>query len=400
METTKPPVPPKQSPEEALRSLPPQPSVRRLRGRAILMLLGAFALIITGRMVERLFSRHARLETEDRMASVKTRPADEMLERSPMGMLPSDYSFIPPPRPPAEVPAEPKQVEPEVPVPEPDPEMIRRLEEMRQELKEAMDSPIAFSGFRSGRGPASSGRSGSTSANRYDPGALPSAEHLRQADSRARDFFADSANIETSVRSSLQRPQSPYEIKAGTIIPAALVTGINSDLPGDLIGQVTSNVFDSVTGRYLLIPQGSRLLGRYNSEVKHGHDRVLIAWQRLLLPNGDSIVLDAMPGTDAAGVSGLSDRVDFHVDRLIGATVLSTMIALGSNFAANINPDREELVITANTVAEQAARSAQQIIDRELSVQPTVLVRPGTPFHVLVNRDLPLRPYMHVSNRR
>lgn len=195
-------------------------------------------------------------------------------------------------------------------------------------------------------------------------------------------------------------PRSPYEIKAGTIIPAALVTPINSDLPGDVIGQVTVNLYDTITGRYLLIPQGSRLLGRYNSEVLNGHDRALIAWQRLILPNGYSIVLDVMPGTDAAGVAGMSDGVDWHTKQLLGATMLSTLIALGGNLAADIDPNRRELSTVAETVAQDASRTGQRVIDRQLDRKPTIIIREGMPFNVLVNKDIELAPYEPVITRR
>ncbi|MGB0715130.1 MAG: TrbI/VirB10 family protein [Phycisphaerae bacterium] len=397
-----PPPPPKQSPEEVLRAYPPRPGVRRLRGRVILMLVAGVGLIIAGRMIERLFNRHAHRSAQNEMNAIQMRPTEDMLERGPMAGLPDDYTFIPPPAPksaPAPTPEQKVEVQPPPATP-PDPEMLKRLEQMRKELEQAMDSPIVFTGRRSASSNTMAPRPDSTTGQFQPPGFGFGNEDLRHPDTRVRDFFSDASNVASRVKSDMQPPISPYEVKAGTIIPAALLTGINSDLPGDIIGQVTSNVYDSVSGRYLLIPQGSRLIGRYSSQVEHGHNRVLIAWQRLILPDGYSIALDAMPGTDEAGVSGMADRVDYHTDRLVGATMLSTLLALGSNFAANIDPEREELVITANTVAEQTSQTAQHIIERELSVQPTVTIRPGMAFNVLVNRDLPLKPYVPVRNHR
>ena len=156
---------------------------------------------------------------------------------------------------------------------------------------------------------------------------------------------------------------------------------------------VTQNVFDSVTGKYLLIPQGSRLLGRYSSVVGNGENRVLIAWQRLILPNGDSIVLDAMPGTDQEGQSGLHDKVDYHFRKLAEAAALSTAIAYGGNLAINPNSTSTNQDVVGNTIAQEASQIGQRIINRQLDVQPTITIRPGWPFRILVNKDMILRPY-------
>ncbi len=208
-----------------------------------------------------------------------------------------------------------------------------------------------------------------------------------------RDFLNRASAVDTYLAQPLIKPASPYEIQAGTVIPGALVTGINSDLPGQIIGVVTQNVFDSVTGRYLLIPQGSRLLGRYSSVVGNGENRVLIAWQRLILPNGDSIVLDAMPGTDQEGQSGLHDKVDYHFRKLAEAAALSTAIAYGGNLAINPNSTSTNQDVVGNTIAQEASQIGQRIINRQLDVQPTITIRPGWPFRILVNKDIILKPY-------
>ena len=208
-----------------------------------------------------------------------------------------------------------------------------------------------------------------------------------------RDFLNRASAVGTYLAQSLIKPASPYEIQAGTVIPGALVTGINSDLPGQIIGVVTQNVFDSVTGKYLLIPQGSRLLGRYSSVVGNGENRVLIAWQRLILPNGDSIVLDAMPGTDQEGQSGLHDKVDYHFKKLAEAAALSTVIAYGGNLAINPNSTSTNQDVVGNTIAQEASQIGQSIINRQLDVQPTITIRPGWPFRILVNSDMILKPY-------
>ncbi len=173
-------------------------------------------------------------------------------------------------------------------------------------------------------------------------------------------------------------------------------TAINTDLPGEVIGQVTENVYDTVTGNYLLIPQGSKLLGKYQSLVTNGQNRALVVWQRLISPNGNSIVLDGMPGTDEAGQAGLQDKVDYHLDKLAEATALTTALAYGGNLARNPNSSsgNNGQDVVGDTVAQQVNRIGEKVIDRELDVQPTITIRQGWPLRVLVNKDMILEPYV------
>ena len=152
-----------------------------------------------------------------------------------------------------------------------------------------------------------------------------------------RAFVDRASDAATRSTQALLSPASPYQVMAGTIIPAALVTGINSDLPGQVIATVTEAVYDSATGRHLLIPQGSRLLGRYDSQVAFGQRRVLLVWTRLVLPDASSITLDRLPGVDPAGYTGLEDDVDWHWKQLLAGAALSTLIGVGAELAA---PDR------------------------------------------------------------
>ncbi len=200
----------------------------------------------------------------------------------------------------------------------------------------------------------------------------------------------------TTAPDRLSRPASPFVVQAGTIIPAALITGIRSDLPGQITAQVTQAVFDSPTGRAELIPQGARLIGIYDSHVAFGQSRVLLVWTRLIMPNGRSIVLERQPAADAAGYSGLEDEVDNHWKELLGAAALSTLLAVGTE--VNSGTD----VTNANSAIIQALRrglgesinqAGQQIVRRNLNIQPTLTIRPGFQVRVIVNRDLVLEPY-------
>ncbi len=190
----------------------------------------------------------------------------------------------------------------------------------------------------------------------------------------------------------LQDPPSPFVLQAGAMIPAALVTGIKSDIPGQIVGQVTENVYDSVAGRYLLIPQGSKLIGIYDTQVAHGQSRVLLAWTRLILPNGRSIVLEKQPAGDAAGYAGLRDRVDRHWGELFGAAALSTILGIGAQLGED---PRDSDIVRAlrDGSSDTFNQVGQQAVGRSLNIAPTLTIRPGAPVRVMVTRDLILEPY-------
>jgi type IV secretion system protein TrbI len=190
----------------------------------------------------------------------------------------------------------------------------------------------------------------------------------------------------------LANPASRYVVQAGAVIPAALITGIRSDLPGQVTAQVTEHVYDSPTGKYLLIPQGSKLIGVYDSQVSFGQDRVLLVWTRLIMPNGRSIVLERQPGADTQGFAGLEDEVDHHWKRLLGAAALSTLLGVGSELGAT-NNDNAVIQALRRGSSDSLNQTGQQIVRRNLNIQPTLTVRPGFPVRVIVGRDLVLAAY-------
>ncbi len=193
----------------------------------------------------------------------------------------------------------------------------------------------------------------------------------------------------------LVTPRSPYELLAGTVIPAALLTGIDSDLPGNIIATVTQNVYDTVTGRTLLVPQGARLLGVYDSQIGYGQRRVLLVWTRLILPNGASIVLGRLPGTDPEGYDGLTDRVDWHWKRLLAGAAVSTLLGATAELAVPSQYGGSQSVVYASLQGLQGTMNqvGQEITRRNLDIQPTITIRPGFPVRVIVNKDLILAPY-------
>lgn len=203
-------------------------------------------------------------------------------------------------------------------------------------------------------------------------------------------FVNAAVDRRTTSPDRLAAPASPYVVQAGTIIPGALITGIRSDLPGEITAQVTENVYDSPTGRSLLIPQGSRLIGQYDSQVAFGQTRVLLIWTRLILPSGKSIVLEREPGADAAGYSGLEDQVDEHWGALFKAALLSTLLSVGSE-AGTSNSENSLIQAIRSGASQSFNQTGQQIVGRNLNIQPTLTIRPGFPVRVIVNRDLVFR---------
>lgn len=205
-------------------------------------------------------------------------------------------------------------------------------------------------------------------------------------------FLNRPADRRTVSPDRLEKAASPYVVQAGSVISAALLTGIRSDLPGQIAAQVTENVYDSPTGRYLLIPQGTRLVGQYDSQVAFAQSRVQFVWTRLLLPNGQSIVLERQPGSDPQGYSGAEDDVDHHWGLLFKAALLSTILSVGAQVGVGDSENNLAQAIRLGA-SNSISQTGQQIVGRNLNVQPTLTIRPGFPVRVIVNRDLVLTPY-------
>lgn len=185
---------------------------------------------------------------------------------------------------------------------------------------------------------------------------------------------------------------SPWLISSGSVIAASLITGLNSDLPGLVVAQVSENAFDSATGRTLLIPQGARLIGRYESNTSYGQQRAFVVWQRIIWPDGSSLTLNDAPASDPSGYAGVRDRVDAHGWQLVKGVVLSTLLGVSTELSTGDN--ESELVRAMREASQQnGARAGDRLVERSLDIRPTMVVRPGWPVRVLVHQDLVLAPW-------
>jgi len=318
-----------------------------------------------------------------------------------LASLPRTYADLPQPPPPPKLgpplPGDLGRALVQTPPPGPlRPEIDEAARQRQREAEQAAASKVFFAiAARPGPAPALARTDGRAEAidlpqpvPPVDPDAAQNMQERKQA------FLDQPVSRQTMSPQALQVPESPFQLMAGTVIAAALVTGLNSDLPGTVIAQVTENVYDTVTGRTLLIPHGSRLLGRYDSVVAYGQERALVIWTRAILPDGSSIVLDNLPATDTAGYAGLEDEVDYHTWRLIKGVALSTLLGIASELASDSGGDGNRIIIATRDSANSAANQVgQRLIQKELSIQPTLTVRPGWPLRVIVNRDVSLRAY-------
>ena len=207
-------------------------------------------------------------------------------------------------------------------------------------------------------------------------------------------FLKKADSDDDYLKNSKKDPRSPYEVKAGSYIPAALITGINSDLPGNVNAQVTENVYDTLTGNYLLIPQGAKLVGEYNSNLTFGQMRVQVVWNRIIFPDGKSIDLEKMQGADIAGYTGFQDKVDNHYLRIYGNAVLLSLMGAGYDIL-NQNAEQQQGYenprdIVAANVGQKLSDVSGQTLEKNMDVQPTVIIDPGYKFKSIVMKDMVL----------
>lgn len=297
-----------------------------------------------------------------------------------------------PPSPPPEVfTAPPMPVNQAMPAQQPMPEYMRQRIESH---KAAMQSSPKVTGF----GQAATNTQGAVMPPRREP---DQGRNIRQDDlnrqEEKREFLSSFDKDASPYLNQTRVPAiSPYEVKAGFIIPGVLVSGINSDLPGQIIGQVRQNVYDSATGRYLLIPAGAKIVGTYDSSVSAGQERVLVAWNRIIFPDSSSVSLEAMPGADQSGFAGFHDQVDNHYWRTFGNAALLSLFSAGVQLSqprGAVTGTYNSQQIMAAAIGRQLGQLGMQLTQRNLSIQPTLEVRPGFQFSIMVTKDMVLPPW-------
>jgi type IV secretory pathway VirB10-like protein len=399
----------KESPEHLEIRGKPQP-VRRLNRKTLAFAAGGVFVVVLCTTVWTLRGSHR----GQGLSTSEPHNVDHVSKPEGLDALPKDYSRIPKLGPPSGELGRPvvkaEKLAGLAPLPErasfrPDPEEdAARTESLRQEseTKEAAKAPVFFQLNQRERALLKP-------SSEESPAALPQNDLMeaqssaprgdasaREKSDRKQAFLDRAADSVLYASGTLQVPRSADELLAGTVIPAALVTGINSDLPGQVIATVTESVYDTVTGQKTLIPQGSRLMGQYDSQIAFGQRRLLLVWTRLIRPDGSSIILDRLPGVDAEGHAGLEDKVDWHWDRIFAGAAVSTLVGVA---AALATPDRTTngsgtvVIATQQSVQDSVNQVGQQITRRNLDIQPTLSIRPGFVLRVIVNKDLILRPY-------
>jgi type IV secretion system protein TrbI len=394
----------------ALRA-PPQ-TVMRLNRRTLALLVGVVSAAVLGATIWSLQGGTRQRDS----AAPELRNVDRVAKAENLDQLPADYSkMAPATAPPVLGPPLPGDLGRPMLRAEREPgaggsnanrfdedahaDRVNRL----REAEEAAKAPVAFKqSARAGSMAAAQTGTPFAGSDRIDPKTKSdtTTDGVNTGPSAAsadrKQAFVDRPSDSTGVSTArLQSPASPYMVMAGTIIPAALITGINSGLPGQVIASVTESIYDSAVGRYLLIPQGSRLIGRYDSQVSFGQRRVLLVWTRLILPDTSSIALDRLPGIDPSGYSGLEDGVDWHWDRILAGAALSTLLGVGAELTAPQRGGSEGQIViaTRQSVQDTVNEVGKELTKKNLDIQPTLTIRPGFELRVMVNKDMVLRPY-------
>ena len=401
----------KVAPEAVALRAQPRP-VTRLNRRTLAILVGGLSVAVLGATIWSLQPHRRGANDQTELYNV-----DRVSKSEGLDGLPSDYSKLPkvpelgPPLPgdlgPAIV-ASQRPVTPTYAPPGHDP-----ADALRKEAEAAAASSVFFRSGKPGQavGAAAQAAPGAPSAMAaFDPlAAGPASTAAQPADptvvqnrQEQKEAFLKGGSTETRNSGHLQMPASPYQVMAGTVIAAALVTGIKSDLPGDVIATVTEPVYDTATGKFLLIPQGSRILGRYNSQVSYGQSRVQMVWNRIILPDTSSLTLDNLVGTDPAGYAGVEDEIDRHWGRILAGAALTTLLGVGAELAAPANRQDGNRIIIAGRdgLQDSVNQVGQEMTRRNINIQPTLTARPGLPVRIVANRDLVLRPYQPLFLQR
>jgi type IV secretion system protein VirB10 len=382
-------------PAAALRLRTERPPVMRLSRKVLTGLVGVAAITVSAALIWALYQGNRKSADGPELYNTETKTAPAGLST-----LPRDYAAVPQSNPtPSGIPPLGPPLPGDIGRPTPGAQapgpgaVDAEQQRIAQEAEAARTSRLfATTGTREQAAAPAAPSADQKIATLTGQADIPpiDPESLLNMQDRKSAFLNGAVDRKTVSPDRLENPASRYVVQAGAVIPAALITGIRSDLPGQVTAQVTENVYDSPSGRFLLIPQGSKLVGIYDSQISFGQDRVLLVWTRLIMPNGRSIVLERQPGTDTQGFTGLEDEVDQHWSRLAIAAALSTVLGVGAELGATNN---DSAVVTAlrRGTTDSLNQTGQQVVRRNLNVQPTIAIRPGFPVRVIVHRDLVFR---------
>ncbi len=404
-----------------LRLRPERSRVTRLSRRVLMGLGAASAIAIAAALMFALWPHGPKRDGEELLNTDNRNVADGL------NGLPRDYAGIPRPVPqlgpplpgdlgkPLLAAGAPAPGMPQPAVPDPEAQRLaQERQRLAQEMEAARTSRLFASEARAAVQPASlsaavpvapmplldrsaMGLNGAAASLRFPRGTLAgedgegSTTQPSEAD-RKLAFLTAPVDRKTTSPDRVQAPASRNVVQAGSVIPAALLTGLRSDLPGQITAQVTEAVYDSPTGKVLLIPQGARLIGQYDAQVAFGQSRALLVWNRIVMPNGRSIVLERQPGADPEGYAGLEDEVDNHWGALFNAAMLSTILSVGSEAGTSNNQNSLVDAIRRGS-SDSFSQTGRQVVGRSLQVQATITIRPGFPVRVIVTRDLVMEPY-------
>lgn len=382
-------------PVAALRLRSERPPVMRLSRKVLTGLAGIAAITVSGALIWALYQGNRKPGSGAELYNTENKTTPEGLST-----LPRDYAGIPqnnPSLPGSRIlplgPPLPGDIGRPVPSPQAGPIAVDPEQQRIAQETDAARTSRLFATTSTRERPATPPAEQRTAPPTGQADIPPiDPESLLNMQDRKSAFLNGGVDRKTVSPARLEHPASRYVVQAGAVIPAALITGIRSDLPGQVTAQVTENVFDSPSGRFLLIPQGSKLIGAYDSQISFGQDRVLLVWTRLIMPNGRSLVLERQPGADTQGFAGLEDEVDHHWGRLAMAAALSTVLGVGSELGAANN---DSAIVTAlrRGSTDSLNQTGQQVVRRNLNIQPTITIRPGFPVRIIVNRDVVLAPY-------
>ncbi len=373
-------------PPEEMRLRSSRPPVTRLSRRVLLGLGTAAAIGIGGALFFALKPQHQ--TTGSQLYNTNNRNTPDGLAN-----LPRDYTGLPKPAPQLGPPLPGDLGRPMANAGVPAPGMPPGADPEQQRIAQEQEAARVSRLF------ATTNVSQTTTAAAPTPAAsqAPVASNSGSADLTSQDhklaFLNGAVDRRTTSPDRVQAPASKYILQAGAVIPAALITGLRSDLPGQVTAQVTEDVYDSSTGKILLIPQGARLVGQYDAQIAFGQTRALLVWNRLIMPNGRSIVLERQPGADPEGYAGLEDEVDNHWGTLFKAAILSTLLSVGSEAGMSGNNNGSLAEAIQQGVSQSVNQTGQQVVSRSLNIQPTITIRPGFPVRVMVTHDLVLEPY-------